>query len=687
MRGKKWIPYAPIAITVLVIAFTTIRAVTSLLGHAGATLDDSYIHFEYARAIAEGHPLRYQAGEPISTGATSALWPILLAPFYLIGFHGEAIVWAAWLLSFGALGLLAHEAVQMTKPLAGNAAAAGAGAMVLLFSGHIWCAASGMEVVPFAWVMTRALRKAAEWSEKKSEENSNRDFWELVILGWASFLFRPEGAIVVIVVALVFKVFARSPKMILRARDAAIALAAPVATLFFLRLATGHASTSTASVKLLWGNPYYAGAAFTDAVLANVRVFFGTLLEGQVWSAEFIPAGALPFALAGLVATALLGAQHKKPLRAGLIILFALTMLAPTTYVTFLWNRLRYLWPFATGWLMGLACLARVTGDFLSRYKPSWRIATPLVAGIFAGAFGSKINGTIDDVANSASGIDRQHVVLGKWAKENIPPGARIGVNDTGAIAYFGDHPTFDVVGLTTPGEGKYWVAGAGSRFEHYEKLRESSPEKLPSYFIVYPQWMACDAVLGPEMFEATVTDATILGGQTMGVYEANYALLGSGSTSWTAPYEKDFDDLDVADLESEAAHGYSLLGAHDGEQIVRTSLTPDGRTVADGGRTNRLREKFTAKIFESTRRKAVVRLESEHDAHVSMLLNDREIGSISLPGDGEWQELVFDVPDGVDYSSGAHVELRADNVVTTFHYFFYADHGFTPPTTPPSSE
>jgi hypothetical protein len=673
MRGKKWIAYAPIAIAVLVIAVTTIRSVTVLLGHAGAVLDDSYIHFQYARAIAEGHPLRYQAGEPISTGATSALWPMLLAPFYFIGFQGTAIVWAAWILSFAALGMLAHEAIEMTRPLAGNAAAAGAGAMVLLFGGHVWCAASGMEVVPFAWVMMRTLRKAAEWSEKKSDERSRRDFWELVILGWASFLFRPEGAIAVIVVALVFTVFSRLPAIAMRARDVAFALAVPIATLIFLRLATGHASTSTASVKLLWGNPYYAGAAFTETVVANLRVLFGTLLEGQVWSAEFIPTGALPFAVAGLVATAMLGQQQKKIVRAILIILFALTMLAPCTYVTFLWNRLRYLWPFASGWLIGLACLARVTGDFLASLKPSWRVATPIMVGAFAGALGSKVSGVIDDVANSASGIDRQHVLLGKWAKENIPPGARIGVNDTGAIAYFGDHPTFDVVGLTTPGEGKYWVAGAGSRFEHYEKLHASAPDRLPNYFIVYPQWMACDAILGPEIFEATVTDATILGGQTMGVYEATYALLGSGETSWTAPAAKYFDDLDVADLESEEAHHYELLGAHDGEQIVRTSLTPDGRTVADGGRTNRMHEKFSVAIAGGAHRKATVRLESEHAAHVSMLMNDREIGSISILGEGEWEELGFDIPDDVA-AELTSVELRADNAVTTFHYFFFAD-------------
>ncbi|MEO8876678.1 MAG: hypothetical protein ABI461_13890, partial [Polyangiaceae bacterium] len=614
MRGRKWISLLPIAITVLVIAASTMRAVTNKLGHPGAVLDDSYIHFQYARALAEGHPLRYQAGEPISTGATSALWPMVLAPFYLIGFRDEAIVWIAWILSFAALGLLAHEAFEMTKPLAGNAAAAGAGAMVLLFSGHIWCAASGMEVMPFAFVLARTLRKSAEWSETKSAADnprSRRDFWELVILAWASFLFRPEGAIAVLVVALVFTVFPRSPRLPLRLRDAAIALAVPLAVPIFLRLVTGHASTSTASVKLLYGNPYYQGDAFIQAVAANLKIFFMTLLEGEVWSAEFVPTGALPFAVAGLIATAILGHQRQRPVRAALVILLALTMLAPCTYVTFLWNRLRYLWPFATGWLIGLACLARVTGDFLASIRSSWRVATPILAGIFAGAFGSKVAGAIQDVADSASGIDRQHVLLGRWAKENIPAGARIGVNDTGAIAYFGDHPTFDIVGLTTPGEGKYWVAGAGSRFEHYERVHAWSPEKLPSYFIVYPQWMACDPVLGAQLFEATVTDATILGGQTMAVYRANYDLLGSAEAPWSATTGKVFANVDVADLESEAAFHYELLNAHDNEQIVRTSLTPDGRTVADGGRMNRTTEKFVVALAPSSQRHVIVRLES----------------------------------------------------------------------------
>src|SRR5262245_8459943 len=153
----------PIAAT-SVLAQRAISGILAKLNHPGAALDDAYIHFQYARAFAELHPFRFQAGEPISTGATSFLWPILLAPFYAIGFHDESILWPAWILAFAALGGLAYEAYALAKPLTGSAIALGAGAMVLTFGGHAWCAASGMEVVPFAWLIAFATRLASEWA-------------------------------------------------------------------------------------------------------------------------------------------------------------------------------------------------------------------------------------------------------------------------------------------------------------------------------------------------------------------------------------------------------------------------------------------------------------------------------------------------------------------------------------------
>jgi hypothetical protein len=268
-------------------------------------------------------------------------------------------------------------------------------------------------------------------------------------------------------------------------------------------------------------------------------------------------------------------------------------------------------------------------------------------------------------VADSASGIDRQQVALGRWAKEHLPEGARIGVNDTGAIAYLSDRHTFDIVGLTTRDEGRYWVAGAASRFEHYERLYAKSPEALPTHFIVYPEWMACDAVLGRPLHEATVLDSTILGGRTMRVYEADYSRFGSGENPWT-PGLAVFDVLDVADLESEAAHRYELLGAGEGEETVASSPAPNDRIVADGGRTNRAMERFVVDAKADTPSMGTVRLAATAPTRVHVLSGGAEVGTFDVE-EGGWAEYAFPIARGRQT-----VELRAEaGTLTIYHYWF----------------
>ncbi len=690
VRHPRFLAVAPIAIGVAWLAWKTLRAIVDAAGHPAAALDDAYIHFQYARAIAEGHPLRFQAGEPISTGATSFLWPLLLAPFWAVGFRDAALLWPTWALSFVALGLLAHEAQEITRPLAGRAAAAGAAGMVLAFGGHLWCAASGMEVVPFAWLLARSVRRAAEWAEGARSAKRRR---ELLVLAAATPLMRPEGALFSLAIAAVLVAWPlvttkeesereattakgsetrRATELAARAWGL-VALAVPVLQPLFLRVVTGATTTSTAQVKLLAGNPYYAGPAFDAAVLANLKIFFGKLLQGEVWSAEFLPQGGAYVAMLGLVALVLRAGQRELRVRAALCLVLALAMLVPCTYVTFLWNRLRYLWPFATGWLIGLACLARWIGDALGALSSRLRIATPLVAGAFVGLLATHLPGVIDDLADSAHGIDQQQATLGRWAKRHLPEDARIGVNDTGAIAYFSDRRTFDVVGLTTASEGRYWVAGAASRVEHYERLAREAPARLPGFFIVYPEWFGCEALLGEKLTEAVV-HATILGGTTMEAHVADYHLLGSGEAPWSEA-GAEVDAVDVADLESEAAHHYELLGAHEGEQLVRAEPPPEGTshpetTVLDGGRTNRVRERFVIDTTNATH--LVARVEAAVDAKVTVHFDGDGGASLPLTG-GDWQELVFDVP-AEQRKSGVRVTVEASVPIATYHYWTTRD-------------
>jgi hypothetical protein len=661
---------APVMVPVVLLAWATIGAIYAQLGHPGATLDDSFIHFQYARAIAEGHPFRFQAGEPMTMGATSTLWPLLLAPFYWLGCKGLFILWPAWILSFAALGLLAREVWLLTRPLAGSQAAVGAAAMVLAFSPFTWSAASGMEIVPFAFVLARSVRRSSEWMES-AEKPASLEV-ELVVLAFIAPLFRPEGALASLVIAGALALSLRTSALRAGLLSAA-ALVAAVSPQILSLLVTGSPESNTAQVKLLPGNPYYVGPALWGAIHANVHTLVHVLLNGEVWSAEFIPHGSMPFAFGGLGAIAFCARarRHDVRFRAAAVILLALAISVPCVYVTFLWNRLRYLWPFVPFWLVGLACLTRTLGDALGRVRPRWQAATPIAAGIVVGLLAAKLAGTIEDVASCASGIDRQQVALGRWAQKELPAGARIGVNDTGAIAYFGDHPTFDVVGLTTRGEGRYWVAGAASRFEHYERIRTLSPSALPSYFIVYPEWMAMPSVLGPRFHDATVTDSSILGGQTMVVYSADYSLLGSGEKPWTrqpgAPHATFLDVLDVADLDSERGHAYDLLGAADGEEILTHSVSPDGRDVVDGGRRERSRERFRVTLGKQAAR-STVRLEASETTRVHVFADGEERASFVVT-DGPWAEVTFALP---HLTERPIVELVPDNgTLTTYHYWF----------------
>jgi hypothetical protein len=355
-----------------------------------------------------------------------------------------------------------------------------------------------------------------------------------------------------------------------------------------------------------------------------------------------------------------------------MVVVLALAMFVPCLYVTFLWNRLRYLWPFAPGWFVGLACLARAIGTLVARIDArAGAAATTLVAGGFAGALAVRLDWVIDDAAQSASGIDRQQVTLGRWAKANLPENARIGVNDTGAIAYFGDRRTFDVVGLTTPSEGKYWVAGAGSRLEHYERLHVSSPASLPTHFIVYPEWMSCDAVLGKPLHEAVVTDSTILGGQVMRAYEARYEHLGSGELPWSE-HGAVVDAVDVADLESEAEHRYELLGARDGEQVAQESNAPDGRIVLDGGRTQRTRERFAVKLPSGAKAIAFARVMTSSDVStLEVRIGDRVVGTAKLDS-GPWTEIALAIPPDTITSEWTTIDVRATgSAYASFHWWF----------------
>lgn len=81
-------------------------------------------------------------------------------------------------------------------------------------------------------------------------------------------------------------------------------------------------------------------------------------------------------------------------------------------------------------------------GDYIKEYQKTHGGARPPDMNFHLGR-----NAFIWDVLN----INDQHVVIGKYVNEHTPPGSVIATHDIGALAYFGDRPVVDMIGLVTP--------------------------------------------------------------------------------------------------------------------------------------------------------------------------------------------------------------------------------------------
>src|SRR5438874_702456 len=108
-----------VALAVVVVALFLWLMLAATEGHFVPQVVDLYLVCQYARAMAEGHPFHYNAGEPASTGATSLLHTVVLALAHAVGIRGEGLV--AFAIFTGAAGYVASVllARRIARRLAG----------------------------------------------------------------------------------------------------------------------------------------------------------------------------------------------------------------------------------------------------------------------------------------------------------------------------------------------------------------------------------------------------------------------------------------------------------------------------------------------------------------------------------------------------------------------------------------
>jgi hypothetical protein len=183
---------------------------------------------------------------------------------------------------------------------------------------------------------------------------------------------------------------------------------------------------------------------------------------------------------------------------------------------------------------------------------------------------------------------------------------------------------------------------------------------------------MGCDAVLGAELHEATVTDQTILGAPTMMAYRARYDLLGSGDAPLSVRDAALIDELDVSDLESEREHSYTVGTGKETENQVLTCVVA-GRTVVDGGRVGRSFDRFVAHLRPGVETMAVVRIPSEGETKLLVEAANGKIAEIDVPTSG-WYEPTFVIPaNAASQATPISVRVQGEGTFGSAHYWFYA--------------
>lgn len=640
-------------------------------------LDDTYIYLQYARAAAAGDPFVYQPGMEPTRGATSLLYPFLLAPWARL-LAPEHLFWAAWALGILFLAGTALAADRWAARVLGPGTGWWAGALVLA-SGHVfWGALSGMEIGLTSASVAACLALSAWYLAAGSpREGTTRLAWlgpALLVLGLA----RPEGILLGTLIAALLAWTKRAPNS---PRARWILILAPVTAAALTAganlLALGTLGSNTLESKAFWSEPRPDVLA---GILRGLPVVFLRIVGAQFTdfhSHGF--GGGTGRVLAGLLALGgVLGvwrAVRRGP-PAVRILLAVLLAGILTTMVPVSWNahHFRYQIPFIP--LVLLLVLAGWQG-FLSRrprglrFVPAALILVLLLPGLW------KMGRVLG--ANASNILDHQ-VTTGRWIRDHLPPGSRVAINDAGAIAFYGGYPVVDLVGLVTNGSARAARAGTGAIFEWLEEL---PPEKRPTHFAVFPAWLPYlkkTSLMGRKLAQFTLGHNTISGAEVKAVFEADWSHVETEDLPRSRMPLLDLwgfsvsDQVDVDDLQSQAAHDYRAFDTWRDTLREFPVVDSPGALVIDGGRQPTRGERFRMRCRPGEPGALVMRTEAYVGFELEVRVNGRPAGlwkvdKLSLT----WSEPLFEIPGELLDTDEVWIEVvqpDPERPYPSFHYW-----------------
>lgn len=415
-------------------------------GLTGFPLDDSWIHLVYARALAMGDGFAYNPGQ-IEAGFTSPLWVMLLAPLHWLKYWWDfPIAYGVKVIGF-ALGFWSGVLVfRLTLKISALRSAAWLAALLVLVDpSMVFARLSGMEVVLASTLVL--------WSFEAYF--AKRDVHAALAASLA-ILARPEMATITVLILglLAFRLLQSQAKS---AKWAAI-LTPTIMTvslwMYHSIRATGRPLPNTFWAKhpssSIWDN-------FSD-----VPMVFHKMLFELPWF--YLGTGLLLFVMGAW--TVLRQKNRADGLRtwecAGFIFSPIIFLLGVTwahhlaQSWPFYWNR--YFQP-AIPWILipiaigAVACVKQSIACLRSFNGIRWATRFCGVAGLAVIAlplikFPTRYLEQASRFSWNCQNINEMQVNMGNWLAQHTHPNDWIATNDAGAIRYFSNRKTLDMMGL-----------------------------------------------------------------------------------------------------------------------------------------------------------------------------------------------------------------------------------------------
>lgn len=553
-------------------------ATNGALGPWSAPLDDVFIHFDFARQAARGHPFEWSPGAGYSSGGTSLLYPFTLVPGFWLRLRGlNLMLWAAVVACVSVFGtLLALRRLFNPLPRAASYLLP----PVLLAVGALdWSLWSGMEVALFLGLWSLAV---VAWDDLRTAGPEQSALGRAALLGAAGLLVcatRPEGitALFVLVAGAAWEQRRRLPVPRLLA-IAALSLTPAVLLLVAHGVAnralTGDSTAAGALVKLEMHHPYLTREQVLDAwwfhfkyqVLRVTHYHFADV-PWVGWSAWLLAAYPL----------------FVQSTRRAAIVLW-LSLLAWIAIVSLngqvRWQNERYTMP-AVAWLLvsaalGLgAAMARIRAGHVRSMVPA--LCCFVLAGVFGWRQAPRFREQVWFFGRASRNIYDQHVTAGRKLRDEFrPPPSRVLVGDAGAIPYVSDVPALDIIGLGGFRGLPFARATRQSVAAGIELIERLKPADRPDLLAIYPTWWGDFPLwFGKRIDEVPVRGNVICGGPTKVIYQPRWESLDRSEQPFSlGPGERRVDSLDLADLVSEKEHQYKLSNGAIGH--VQMKLLPN---------------------------------------------------------------------------------------------------------------